>query len=430
MKVIVQFEKDGDILKKLVIVTSLLLYMLFSIACEAEIAVNESLVIGSDVEYGKEDYTKIIGSNNQLGFHLFNTATKDKDGNVFISPTSIFTALAMVYNGADGKTKEEMSKVLGVEELTLEEVNKANASLMNMLYEKSEGTQLSIGNALWINEKYNLQNNFISSTKDYFNAKTEKVDFTDSKTSDVINDWVKDATNKKIKKIIDVPLAPDLAVILMNVIYFHGSWEQKFDEKETKDDSFYLEEGTVEVPFMELEEDFDYLENDIFQAISLPYRDSEMSMNIFLPKENVSLIELEHKLTNDSWQQWNTAFNRMDGTVLLPKFQMEYKTELNKSLGDLGMASAFEADNANFTKVIRGEQKLTLSTVVHKTFVTIDEEGTEAAAATLVAKDTSSQQSSETFYMKVNRPFFFTIQDNETGIILFMGAINNPKIEN
>jgi len=177
---------------------------------------------------------------------------------------------------------------------------------------------------------------------------------------------------------------------------------------------------------MKLNKKLLYLENENFQAVSLPYGDGEMSMRVFLPKENIGLIEFKNILIDDDWKKWLAQFNEKEGTILLPKFQMEYEVELNKTLKKLGMATAFDED-AHFTKVIEENDPLWISLVKQKTFIEVNEEGTEAAAVTSIEMDTTSAPIDQPFYMEVNRPFFFAITDDRTNTILFMGSISNPK---
>ena len=202
------------------------------------------LQISDNVEFGETDYEKITDSNNQLGFTVLSEAEPNKDGNVFISPTSLFMALSMVYNGADGVTKDEMAKVLQVEGIEADELNQANASLMNLFHSSSEKIQLNIANSIWLNENYHFQDDFAKNNRDYFNAEIQEIDIFDSESPKMINQWVEEKTNGKIEEIIDSPLDPDLVTVLINAIYFKGDWKYEFDESQTEDRTFYLKDGT------------------------------------------------------------------------------------------------------------------------------------------------------------------------------------------
>ncbi|NYF23367.1 serpin B [Sporosarcina sp. JAI121] len=388
--------------------------------------INSTTPISNDVKFGKDDYKKIITANNELGFELLHEVEEDANNNIFISPASLFMALSMVYNGADGKTKEEIAKTLHIEGMEADELNQANASWLTKLMKENDEIQLNIANSIWLNELFHFQDDFAKYNKDYFNAEIQEIDINDSDSVKQINDWVKKSTNQKIVEIVQAPLDSDLVTLLVNAIYFKGDWSHEFDKDLTKDQTFHLQDGSIKVaPLMSLNERLSYLENEHFQAVQLPYGDGEMSMKVFLPKENSGLEEFKKLLTNENWMTWNKEFNARQGTVLLPKFQLEYETLLNDALMKLGMGNAF-ADTADFSKMIKEGDPLKISKVKQKTFIDVNEEGTEAAAVTSIEVVTESASIDDSFFMEVNRPFFFTITDDETDTILFMGSISNP----
>ena len=400
----------------------------FITGCGTETNPNNSTPpISSDVEYGKDDYKKITTANNELGFDVLAEIEEDEKNNVFISPASLFMALSMVYNGADGKTKEEIAKTLHVDGMEANELNKANASLLTKALKESDKIQLNVANSIWLNENYHFQDNFSKSNKDYFNAEIQEIDVADSESAKRINDWVKSATNQKIDKIVEPPLKANLVALLINAIYFKGDWMYEFDKDLTQNETFHLADGTkMDIPLMSLNENLVYMENEHFQAVQLPYGEGEMSMNVFLPDENSSLEDFKKTLSNENWMAWKKEFSAEIGTVRLPKFQLEYETSLNDTLKNLGMESAFE-DNADFTKMIKDGDSLKISEVKQKTFIDVNEGGTEAAAVTSVAISETSAPIHAPFVMEVNRPFFFAITDDETDTILFMGSISKPQ---
>lgn len=398
-------------------------------SCGTTSTSNDSLEISSEVEFGEEDYLNIVSSNNELGFQLLAEAKRDEQGNIFISPTSLFMALAMVFNGADGPTKEEIAKVINANGLNPEDINKANASLMNILSENTEQIQLNIANSIWLNDSYHFQEEFSSTSEDYFNAEIKEINIEDAQSPKMINDWVKQATNGKIGEIVEEELNPEFVTMLINAIYFYGGWTYPFEASKTKKYDFTLEDGsTKDVPLMELHEHLFYMENNLFQAVSLPYgQDESMSMEVFLPREDVSLKEFEEMLTFENWQEWRGNFAETEGTILLPKFKLEYEVELKETLESLGMPSAFN-ENANFSKMIQEAQEIAISSVKQKTFIDVNEEGTEAAAVTSVEMETAAMQPMyDPFHMEVNRPFYLFIVDEKTDVILFMGSIKNPQ---
>jgi len=234
----------------------------------------------------------------------------------------------------------------------------------------------------------------------------------------------------KIEEIVDSPLDANLVAVLINAIYFKGSWTQEFDKNETTNRPFQVPGGSIkDVPLMTTKAEFDYLENEAFQAIRLPYGDGEMSMKVFLPKENSSLEEFSATLTNENWTAWQNEFEAEEGTIYLPKFQLEFEASLNEALKSLGLNSAFDG-NANFSKMINEDDQLSITNVKQKTYIDVSEEGTEAAAVTGIEMGITSAPINEPFVMEVNRPFFFTITDDETDTILFMGSIFNPEQAN
>ena len=386
-----------------------------------------SLEISDNVEFGEKDYEKIVAANNGLGLTWLSEAEPNEDGNIFISPTSLFMALSMVYNGADGVTKEEIAKVLQIEGMPANELNQANASLMNLLHSSSKRVQLIVANSIWLNENYHFQNQFAQHNRDYYNAEIQEIDIYDRESPKIINNWVKEKTNGKIEEIVESPLDPDLVTILINAIYFKGDWKYEFAKSQTEDRPFYLADGTTKsILLMTLHEKLPYMENETLQAVSLPYgENNEMSMNVFLPKENIRLEEFKGKLTYENWQKWTSEFQEKEGTVLLPKFKLEYETSLKNTLQKLGMTTAF-TKGANFSKMIQEDDPLWISQVKQKTFIDVNEEGTEAAAATSVEMVTETFNMDGPFHMEVNRPFLITITENKSGHILFIGAINNP----
>lgn len=370
----------------------------------------------------------IIDANNQLGFDLLSTIESDENGNTFISPTSLFMALSMVYNGADGETRQEMVDTLQLDEIEGDQLNQANASLLAIMNDDSRQAELKMGNSIWLNQEFQFQNDFLENNQHYYHAEMQEIDVADGKSADQINKWVSEATNEKIDQIVDVPLNPDIVAMLINAVYFQGKWTYPFDENRTEEHAFHLEDGsTKNVPLMTLKKSFMYMENGDFQAISLPYGDDEeMSMQIFLPNEDKNIADLQDNLTNKDWKKWKSEFQEQEGTIMLPKFQLEFEASLSKALESLGMKTAFDERQADFSKMVEEDVQIWISEVKQKTFIDVNEEGTEAAGTTSVDIVTTSAQIDPPFEMKVDRPFFMTITDEKTGALLFMGTILNP----
>lgn len=382
--------------------------------------------IADDVEFGKDDYQDITLSVNALGMEVLPDIEPNSNGNRFMSPTSLYMALAMAYNGADGKTKEEIAQVLNTE-LAVEDMNRANASLLALLNKDHEGIMLNVANSMWLHGEHELQEAFAISSQDYFNAELQQVDVTSPKAADKINSWVENATKGKITDMVASPLNPDFVIMLLNAVYFNADWQYAFDKKQTVAAPFYTNNGKgVEKQFMKMEKELDYLETDEFQAIALPYGEGDMSMTVFLPRKNTTLEEFTRSMSSEKWESWKEAFNEELVNVQFPKFKLDYEVELNAVLTKLGMDTAFKK-GANFSKIVQEDTPLWISLVKQKTFIEIDETGTEAAAATGVDIDTDSAGPESTLMM-IDRPFFIAITDEQTGAILFMGSINDPAV--
>lgn len=370
---------------------------------------------------------KLVDSQNSFGFEVMKNLNTGKDKNVFISPSSIALAFSMAYNGAEGQTKQEIADVLEINDLTIEEVNLASESLINYLENPDPDIKLYIANSIWANENIEFKQDFLDTNKQYYDAEVTSLPF-DAAALRKINNWVDDNTNGKIDKVIN-QINPLDIMFLINAVYFKGEWTEKFDKKMTEDRDFYLiENNPVKVPLMKNSDEYYYLENDEFQAINMPYGDSEkISMFVFLPKGDSS--EFVNGLNNENWEQWMSEFRMKEGTILMPKFKTEYEKTLNDVLIEMGMPTAFSESEADFSGIaeIPG-QNVYISYVKHKTYVDVYEEGTEAAAVTAIGIAMSVAPSpEEPFYMEVNKPFFFVIRDNTSGANLFMGYITDPR---
>jgi serine protease inhibitor len=372
--------------------------------------------------------TKIVAANTKFGFKLFSEILKEDGGkNVFVSPSSVAFALAMTYNGASGSTQQEMAKALELQGLTLQQINTSNAALKKLLENPDPKVQLAIANSLWANKNASFNADFLQRNRDFYKAKITNLNFFDTQAPSIINDWVKQNTNGKINKIVEL-INPDQALFLVNAIYFKGSWTKEFDKQQTREYPFLLSSGQQKQhPMMSQKGDYKYLENQQFQAISLPYgNDGKISLYVFLPKSNSNLKALSQTLNSENWGKWMTQFSKREGSIRLPKFKIDYNITLNDTLKALGMGEAFTS-KANFSQMGKSG-KLAISEVKHKTFVEVNEQGTEAAAATSVGimPLSASVPTYAPFEMIVDRPFFCAIRDNQTGSIIFMGSIAEP----
>lgn len=422
------YKKEVKMLKVVRSAVVLISILVFLVGCGTS-SKNGNAGAQADVKFGEDDYQKLTDANNELGYLLIDQVSADQDGNFFISPISLQMALSMVYNGAEGTTKDEIAKVLQLEGIDIEQLNKANASLISKMTKNDEKIMVKLANSIWLNEEYTFQEEFTKDTSNYFNAKVAKINVKNEKSVKDINNWVKQATNGKIDEIVEAPLDTKTIAMLINAIYFKGDWTYSFDEEMTIESDFYLSNGEVKkVPLMATEQTLPYLETDDFQAVSLPYGEGEMKMNIFLPKDHTTLEQFQENMNVESMKKWLGNFKEQEGMLQFPKFTLEYETLLNEPLQRLGMVNAF-SEEANFNNMIADDGVFFISEVKQKSFIEVQEEGTEAAAVTSVTVETTAfNPEDETFYMSVNRPFFFTITDEETETVLFMGKIENPSI--
>ncbi len=372
----------------------------------------------------------LIQSDNRFGIKLFKEINiqEERNKNIFISPLSVSMALGMTYNGADGSTKEAMETTLELSGLTTEEINESYESLIELLTGLDPKVKFQIANSIWYRQECSFEKQFIDLCKTYFNAEVSGLDFSDPEASSrIMNGWVDRNTNGKIEEIID-PNDIDSATMmfLINAIYFKGTWTYEFDKGLTADDQFTGSDG-LKMPckMMKQKGDFQYFETDDFQAIDLPYGDGKYSMTILLPKPHRTADWLITELSPENWTGWIGRFQTTSGTLYFPKFKLEYKITLNDVLKALGMEIAFGA-GADFTRMYEGGG-LYIDKVKHKTFVEVDEEGTEAAAATVVEM-VKGIDSSSGFLMQVDRPFVFVIRESHSQTILFMGKIEEPAL--
>ncbi|MCK4307062.1 serpin family protein [candidate division WOR-3 bacterium] len=369
------------------------------------------------------DKKTVVDGNNMFALELY-TELKEQEGNLFFSPYSISTALAMTYAGARGNTEKQMAEVLHFE-LSQKCLHPTFHSLISQLNAQGKGYQLNIANALWGQKGYGFLEEFLELTKANYGAGLNEVDFVRDAESarKTINAWVEEQTKDKIKDLIKPGILDALTVlVLTNAIYFKGNWASQFKKKETKDSKFYVRANkTVKVPMMYQKEKFKYMETDGFQAIELPYVDNELSMVILLPKKREGLVELENSLNVDSLNKWLGNLRKQEVTIYLPKFKMTSEFRLEEVLASMGMPDAFSGQ-ADFSGMI-GRKELFISAVIHKAFVDVNEEGTEAAAATAVVM---AKGTVPVFRFRADHPFIFLIRDISSGSILFLGRVVNP----
>jgi serine protease inhibitor len=365
-------------------------------------------------------------ADNQFGIGIFSSlASSRPHENVFISPLSIAIALQMTAQGAAGTTWGAMAGAMKVSGLSRSGIAAGNQQLRTDLVDADKSNRLDIANSLWLRAGVKLQKPFVADCDKYYTASVTSLDFGRPDAINTINDWVAKNTNGRIKQIVS-ELTPEEILVLVNAIYFKGTWAKAFDPKLTSAREFFLSSGGTERLMMTREDRFRYKEDDAMQAVVLPYGDERLNMYVFLPREKDGLARLISSLGRSPSSLFS-GFAEKKGAVVLPKFKIEFEQSLNAALKQLGMGVAF-TPAADFSKMVAPPYTAAISDVLHKTFVEVNEEGTEAAAVTGVKMMmTAMPRPNEKFSFVCDHPFLCAIRDDVTGSILFLGAIYNPK---
>jgi len=407
--------------------------------------ISTAFLVGCVEEANKKDNTDLpldyiilggsnefVNSSNEFAFKMYEQLV-DSDENVFFSPYSISTALSMAYEGARGQTATEMQQVLDLPEEDQARRDMVK-NLQSQLNKDDTSYELSAANAYWLRQDEQLKEEYKNAIESYYLAHGEQLDFRGDPDGsvDIINDWVEQETNDKIKDLLS---SDDITfytyLVLTNAVYFKSDWKYQFDPSGTNNITFYPtgSEGILtEMMHMNDEEiELNYSSNDDVQFLKFPYAGDELSMYILLPKEN-DIASLEAKLDQAYIANLKEVLSSEYVDIYLPKFKFEQKYALSKPLCSMGMSSAF-SDEANFSGIKSNSGQLHISKVIHQSFVEVNEEGTEAAAATAVimADNAITSSQPEPIEFKADHPFIFYIQHEGTGQILFMGKVENPN---
>ena len=373
----------------------------------------------------------LVDSLNDFSFAFYDEIIKDEESNVFYSPYSIFTALSMAYEGARENTVVQMKDILNI--LQNDSVTESSfGRLYNLLNQNKEGYTINTANAFWANVDYKFLDEYINLLKSYYIAEANELDFSKNvEAAETINTWIEEQTKDKIKDMIKPEMLSDLTkLVLTNAIYFKGLWEKQFDPKNTFEADFKTNTlQTVKVNMMNYngkDKKFNYTETEDLKILELDYQGSDLSMIIILPKENnITLAEKQISAVNlVDWK--NNLVEKEIDILQIPKFKLETEYNLNDILSDMGMTDAFSPGVADFSGM-DGTNDLFISKVLHKAFIEVNEEGTEAAAATAIIIGTTAILEPTTFI--ANHPFIFLIQQKETGAVLFMGKVMDPSSE-
>ncbi|MBN1447541.1 MAG: serpin family protein [Bacteroidetes bacterium] len=366
-----------------------------------------------------EAESSIARSNTDFAFTLFRTTAQTQpDDNIFLSPLSVSMALGMTMNGAAGDTRAAMQQTLMFNALTQQEINEAYRGLIDLLTHTDPRVALRIGNSIWGREGFPIRQDFIDTNRHYFNAEVASLDFDDPQSVDIINDWVSESTQGRIPTIIDPPIPPEVMLYLINAVYFKGTWTTQFDPSRTRDDTFSALSGAKQsVRMMNREGRMRYHADAVMEVVDLPYGWDRYSMTVVLPRQGYTLAQAAEALSS-GWTGILEKLVTTEMTLQLPRFTLEYEVALKDILSAMGMGIAFDPGRADFTGINSGGD-LYITRVKHKTFVEVNEEGTEAAAATSVEVGLTSVPS----VMRVDRPFLFLIHERHSGAILFIGQV-------
>lgn len=416
--------------KLFAIITALIL--IITIAC------NNS-VVGPDGPLGElpRDLTPqemmLVEADRSFSYSIFkNTVAYDEEHeNIIISPLSISMALAMTLNGAKGQTYTDMRDALYLNGMETEEINEAFHSLIDLLTTVDPKVAMKIANSIWHSDGFDVNQEFAGKMQSYFDAEVNSIDFLDPDAPNVINQWVADKTEGLITELLD-EIDSDRIMYLINALYFKGDWLRQFDKNDTRRDNFRLESGEfIQVDMMSQQglfaTHFNYSDN--VQMIELPYGDSLFSMSVLMPADPDTPIDqfIDEKIHADNLARWrsNLSVDMRESTIEMPKFELEYEIEYSNILKAMGMEIAFTPGLAELSGLSeQGQNNLYLDEVIHKVFIRVDEEGTEAAAVTSVGVMPTSMPPQ----MIVDRPFVFIIHERESGTNLFMGKVKNPAL--
>lgn len=381
-----------------------------------------SVAVSPGLALTAPDKSTTTAGHNAFAIDLYTHLGQD-EGNIFFSPFSISTALAMTYAGARGQTAREMAEVLHFGDSS-DLLHQANRALVeDMTTGDDEGTQIALANRLWPAKSLSLHSTFLDLVAKYYQAKPQPLDFAGQPDQSrlAINQWAADNTAQMIQDLLHKnDITPQTMLVLTNAIYFRGTWANPFDPGKTRQGAFHLGPGkSIETQFMKREGRFGYASLDNVQVLQMPYADSDLAFVVILPTQTDGLKKLEAQLSPMLLDNWLSGLKKQTVTVILPRFEMTHRAELKEVLGQLGIVSAFsgQADFSGMT-----DSKIFIDQVIHKAKVMVHEEGTEAAAATAVIMEKIERSP-----FRADHPFLLLIRDTRTGSILFMGRLADPR---
>lgn len=368
---------------------------------------------------------RLVAGGNAFAFDLLREVTRTlrPDSNVFLSPLSASMALGLALNGANGPTLNDMQTALRLTGLGEAELNGGYRRLILLLRGLDPRTEMRIANSMWARQGLVVQKPFADAARTYFDAQVATLDFGSPRAVETINEWVSSETHKRIPRMLD-QIGDDQVLFLINAIYFKAKWREAFDPKNTQDGPFHGADGRERsAPLMRQQKTIRYDETGDYQAVDLLYGNGAFAMTVLLPKAGRTASQMLQGMDSTGWKALTGRFQGAKVSLTLPRFRLEYTRRLNLDLEALGMKVAFDPSRADFSRIAQvSQERLYLSRVDQKTFVEVNEEGTEAAAATGVSVSPTSVE--QVVEMKVDRPFVFAIRERLSGTVLFLGLMN------
>jgi serpin B len=373
-----------------------------------------------------QDQVALIESGNSFAFDIFMKILggAGENENVMISPLSISYARSMTLNGADGATRDSMLKALRMNGITPDEINDSYKNLTGALLSVDKRVLISIANSVWVEKNFTVKKSFTDILTNYYDAESRSFDINDAAAPDKINVWIEDKTNGLIKEMID-KLEDNTVMLLINAIYFKGKWKSQFDKSKTVEMPFFKSGGNqVDVPMMKQKNDFRVHEGDGFVVAEFPYGQGNFVMDIIIPNDQSGFNNTLAMISDENYTSWINQMNKRETDLSFPRFKYGFRKKLKDTLTDMGMGIAF-TDGADFSN-INDMYDLLINDVAHQSFIETNEEGTEAAAATVVEIGLTSAPPTP-LVLKLDHPFIYIIRETTTNTIIFMGRVADPS---
>ncbi len=366
----------------------------------------------------------LLIASNTFGFNLLREMTEDDpDSTIFISPLSVSYALGMTYNGAAGGTREAMADVLGVNGIPIDEFNRSYQALTQLLFAADPDITFGLANSIWCRAGFTPRQTFLDVNREYFDGLVRSLDFSLPTAADTINNWISEKTNGRINSVVSSPIERTVMLYLINAIYFNADWTTPFDSSETFQSYFTQADGSpTNCLMMRMQSTFGYAENELVKAVDLPYAGGNFLATVLIPKEGVSLNRVVDDLTLGRWAGLRSSIGSKWMSFAMPRLRLHYGDKLNNELTALGMGVAFLPDIANFDNILQNGG-LYIGRVIHKTYLQVDERGTEAAGVTVVTVEVRAPGPAD---LTADHPYLFIIHEKESGAILFVGKIMTP----